>query len=307
MQTAKRLIFLLPFTLAFAGLCLQINTILIQSDFLLSLNLNSLLQLVSFSVLLLTTSLFFIIFVSLAGDWKVVIPSVLVLSFSSLLLTNSPASIILASGFFISFSLIFLLLNRESKTYLTFKPAALLTPPTKQLSTLIILVCSIAFFMLASQTISKQGFKIPDSIIDQALQFSTPPGSKSQEENPIDQLQIPAEQLELLKQNPALLKQSGLDPKILDQIGKPASGKKSVNTQDLVKPLVQEQLQNIIKPYISFIPIVLAVLFFFSLQSIIALLSLFVPSIIWLIFLILEKTGFTKYTKEMREVKKLVV
>jgi hypothetical protein len=58
---------------------------------------------------------------------------------------------------------------------------------------------------------------------------------------------------------------------------------------------------------LAYIPAVLAVLFYFTLQFIAGFLEMLVPFLLWLIFWILEKTGFTKYVVEQREVKKLVV
>lgn len=76
---------------------------------------------------------------------------------------------------------------------------------------------------------------------------------------------------------------------------------------ELIKPMITEQLQNIIKPYQNIIPAILALLLFLTLQSFVAILGIFLSPIIWLIFYILEKTNFIHFETEMREVKKLVV
>lgn len=76
---------------------------------------------------------------------------------------------------------------------------------------------------------------------------------------------------------------------------------------DLVKQTIKDQVNNIVKPYIGFIPVVLALVLFFTLKSLASLLSILVSPLLWLIFLILEKTGFISFVSEMREVKKLVV
>ena len=77
--------------------------------------------------------------------------------------------------------------------------------------------------------------------------------------------------------------------------------------KDTIKQTVKDQVQNFIKPYASFIPAVLTVLLFITLQSITSFINLLIYPLIWLTFLILEKVGFTKFTTEMRPVKKLMV
>lgn len=76
---------------------------------------------------------------------------------------------------------------------------------------------------------------------------------------------------------------------------------------NFLKQTVKDQVQNIIKPYQDFIPAILAVLLFFTLQSFIAVLSVILPPLLWLVFFILEKTNFIHYEIEMREAKKLVI
>lgn len=75
----------------------------------------------------------------------------------------------------------------------------------------------------------------------------------------------------------------------------------------LVKEALKDQIQNLIKPYLGLIPAVVAALLFFTLQALTSLVSLLIYPLLWLIFLILEKIGFVKFTTEMREVKKMVV
>jgi hypothetical protein len=49
----------------------------------------------------------------------------------------------------------------------------------------------------------------------------------------------------------------------------------------------------------------MAILLFFALQSLISLIELFAPLILWLVFLLLEKSGFMKFVIEQRPVKKM--
>lgn len=76
---------------------------------------------------------------------------------------------------------------------------------------------------------------------------------------------------------------------------------------DLIKQTVKDQIQNLIKPYSSFIPAFLAVLLFLTLQSLTSLINLLIYPLLWITFYILEKSGFVHFETETREVKKLVV
>lgn len=122
--------------------------------------------------------------------------------------------------------------------------------------------------VISSDVASGKGFRIPDSLIDTALKFA-----------PIES-STPPEQLELFKQNSAT---------------------------NLIKQTLKDQIQNLIKPYLNFIPAVLALLLFISLQSIASVINLLLHPLLWIIFYVLEKTGFIKFTTEMRPVKKMVM
>lgn len=152
----------------------------------------------------------------------------------------------------------------------------------------------------------EKGFQIPDSLINTALKFAPQP--ESQENSSSSLPQISPDQLNLLKSNPALLKQSGIDPKILDNIGKTAQNlnpEKIAN--DLIGQTVKKQMQDLIKPYTNIIPIILAVLLFLTLQSFMAIINLLIYPLLWIKFYILEKTGFIKFTQETRIVKKMFI
>lgn len=155
--------------------------------------------------------------------------------------------------------------------------------------------------------IAQDGFQIPDSLIDATIQFTQP--KTDQEEPFLPQLSIPQEQLDLLKQNPDLLKQSGLDPKILDTLNQPQKSSKAPQdlSNNLIKSAVKDQVQNFIKPYMDFIPAILAILLFFTLQSLTSIINLLISPILWITFYILEKSGFIKFTTEMRPVRKMVM
>ncbi|MDO8638223.1 MAG: hypothetical protein Q7R43_01515, partial [Candidatus Daviesbacteria bacterium] len=193
--------------------------------------------------------------------------------------------------------------QKKLKNYLAFKASSLLIPSIKTLSTLIILISSFVFYLFMASDLKVNGFKIPDSIIDPIINFTTQ-GSAS-DTLPTQNINIPADQLNLLKQNPDLLKQYGLDPKVLDQVSN--TNPQEISQNNLIKTAVNSQIQSLINPNLRIISGVLAITFFVSLNFLSSILVLILYPLISLIFWILEKTGFTNYQIEMREVKKLVV
>ena len=139
--------------------------------------------------------------------------------------------------------------------------------------------------------ITEKGFQIPDSLINTALKFAPQP--ESQENSTSSLPQISPDQLNLLKNNPDLLK----------QIGKPVQN----IANDLIGQTVKKQFQDLIKPYTNFIPAILSILLFLTLQSFMAIINLLIYPLLWIKFYILEKTGFIKFTQESRLVKKMVI
>lgn len=236
------------------------------------------------------------------------------------LLLPQPVSFVLAIAIFIFLTLTDTFLEMKLKSYLTFDATFLLTPSIKNLTLFLILALSFGYFLSINSKIKTEGFEIPDALIDQALKIAAPPSLNFKGEKYLAQLpQLTEEQIKLLKQNPELLKQSGVDPKMLDSIPKSSSASKQINSKgqtsqtsnnlgvDFAKSLVKDQFKNMIKPYLNFVAPILALLFFLGLQSFSAILSILVSPLIWFIFKILESSGFVKFTTEMREVKKMVV
>ncbi len=292
----KKLILAPVFLIVLAFLIYQLAPFLKSYDIIFSLSSSSLVQLITLAFLILINGLIFNLFITFAQNWKMVLPLVLVASFLPMLFLTPFLGLVFGLGVLISLFLTYLALTNKLKTYLTFNPNSLISPSVKQLTSLFILVFSLTYFLSINQIIQKTGFQIPDSLIDTALKFTPIESSLPQETS---QFSIPPEQLELLKQNPDLLKQYGLDPKILDT---PQN-----TTTNLIKQTLKDQMQNLIKPYLNFIPAILALLLFISLQSIISVMNLLIHPLLWIIFYILEKTGFIKFTAETRLVKKMVV
>lgn len=304
MYILKQLTFTLFFIPTFTLFIYFLNPFWQNLYLIFSLSTLDLLKILYLLATLLLTGLFFVIFGTLADDYKIVIPVILLSALAPIFISPAPTNYILAGGSILAFLLIFLLLKADLKTYLTFKPAAILMPQVKHLITLLILTTSIAYFFSLNQQLSKSGFNIPDSLIDTALQFS---GAGNLDQNPLPK--IDQSQINQLKAHPETLQQYGLDPSLLDQLNPsvlPQSINKT-NSNNLIKDQVKKQISQFINPYLKLIPPLLAILIFFTLQPLASLLTPFLYLLVWLIFYILDKTHFTKYQVEMREVKKLVV
>lgn len=303
MLILKKLIFAIPFLFFFTLAYLQIPPLFKNPYFILSFKIDLFLQLAIFLTYLLLGTTCFTVFLTLSNSWKYAISVIAVSSAIPLIFIQPPINFILAIGGFFSLITIFLFLNKELSNYLTFKPTIILKPSIKQLTTLLILTLSISFYLVVDNEIKQNGFKIPKSLIDFSLSFSQGNQDLSGiSDTNINQVQIPPEQLQYLKANPQLLKQYGLDPSVLENLnqGQDAS-------LDITRTLVESQINNMIRPYQNFVPLALTIFLFFNLQFGVFLLSLFLSPFIWFIFYLLDKSGFTKYQIEMREVKKLVV
>lgn len=264
MNIAKKLIFASFFIITFALLTFTFNPILQSYDFIFSLSLATLIQLIILATLFSLTSLFFVLFATLASDWRLILPIGILGSAVPFIFLEIGLAIVLAVGILVSLMLSFLGVENSLKSYLTFQPATLFGPHIRHLSTLLILAFCLIYFLSINQTISQNGFQIPDSLIDSALKFT-----------PESQSSIPQAAQEL--------------------------------TNDLIKQTVSEQLQNFIKPYLGFVPSLLAIVLFFTLQSLTSLINLANLPLLWITFYILEKSGFIKFTTEMRPVKKMII
>ncbi|MBI2018152.1 hypothetical protein HYS96_00420 [Candidatus Daviesbacteria bacterium] len=290
----KKLVFAPLFLIVFAFLIYQSAPILKSYEAIFALSTTVLINLILISSLICLSSLSFVIFATFANNWKFSLPIAISASFMPIILINQLAGLILSVGFLVSFLITLVILDSSLKKYLDFQPASILGPPIKQLAGLLIISISLTYFVSVNTIIQQQGFQIPDSLIDTALKFSAPTTPNSPD---LPQLSIPPDQLELLKQ-------SGLDPSILDNLNSP----KTQNTpNDLLKQTVKDQLQGLIKPYQAFVPAILAVLLFLTLQSLTSILNLLTYPLLWLTFFILEKSGFVKFVTEQRPVKKLMV
>lgn len=296
MIVLKKLTFAPLFLIVFIILIIEFTPFLKSYDFIFSLSLNTLVNLITLSALISLSSLSFILFSALSSDLKYVLPVGILASLIPFLFTEQTGGIIFMLGIIVSLLITFLTLQNSLKTYLNFNVLNLFSPSIKRLSFFLIITISLVYFLSVSKIVSVKGFSLPDSILDTALKLT------NQGSTQVQIPQISPDQLDLLKKNPQLLRQSGLDSSVLNNLST------SQNPEaDLLKQTVKDQVQSFIKPYLGIIPAVLALLLFLTLQTLTSLTNLFSYPLLLIIFYILEKSGFVKFTTEMRPVKKLVI
>lgn len=299
MNIVKKLAFAPVFLIIFTLFVYRVTPLLASYDFFFSLSINTFLGLLLLSFFISISCFLFVLFATLASDWKMVLPVAFLSALIPMLFMEPALGLVFTVAIFIGLLLTFLSLDNSLKSYLTFKPEALLGPAIRHLSGLLILAFCLVYFLSTSKIIAQAGFQIPDSLIETALKI-TPLDLSAEQNSPTPELPaISQEQIDLLKQNPELLRQSGLDP---IKAGPPQN-----LTQDLIKQTVKDQIQSFIKPYINFVPAGLAILLFLTLQSLVSLINLLIYPLLWITFFILEKTGFVKFTEEMRPVKKMII
>ncbi len=285
-----------------------------STDFIFSLDLSTFYQLLGLITAILITALFFVTFCVLAQSLELVIPVIFISGLIPFLQLPIPQALVFAIILFIFLLLNYLNIKKTLTDYLDFKPSKLFSPQIKQLAGFLIILLLVNFYITINTQIKLKGFEIPSSLIDTALKFTPQTnlpveGIKNQK---ITQFPtITPEQLELLKKNPELLKQYGIDPSILSNIPSPKPSDKTTvpenQSTELLKPLIKTQLQKMIDPYLNYLPLLLTLLLLLTLNSFLSLLGLFVPIFVWIIFYILEATKFITFTTETRQVKKLVI
>lgn len=304
MKQLKKLAFALPFLITFTYLVYLTKPVLGSFDSFLALDLASLKPLVLLAAAALLASLFFIVFVTLSQDWKMTFLVTAISSAAPFLVFHSPFNLLLSAGFSISLFFSAAVLDNKLKTYLDFQPGALLSPPARDLATLLVLVISLTYLFSLDSQIKQRGFQLPDSFIDSTLNFYRSVAPDEQLTPRLTDQQ--KQQLRSLKDNPQLLKQSGYTLKDLRSLEQAADGKTRA-LPDSIKQNLKDQLQAMIRPYLNFIAPILALLAFLTLTSFIALLALLSPILLWSLFVLLKLTRLVKFETETRPVKKLVV
>lgn len=308
MPTLKKLTFAPLFLIVFFLLLFNLKPLFGSYDFVFSLSVDTFIQLITTSVIIVLASFLFCLSATIANDWKVVILLGVVSALLVFIFLDPTLGIIFSVAILVSLVLSFAGLEAKLKSYLTFEPISLLGSSIRTLTSLLILAFALTYFLSINKTLSEKSFQIPDSLIDTALKLAQPQASKQQQTTTtLTQFSISEEQLELLKKNPELLKESGLDPKILDNLGKNITQAPQNLANELIKQTVKDQLQSFLKPYLGFIPAVFSVLIFLTLQSLTSIINLLIYPLLWTTFYLLEKSGFIKFTTEMRPVKKMVI
>ncbi len=303
-------LFLAPlFLLAFAYTCYQLTALKDFAGLLFSLNLGSLSATVFLTLSIFITGLLFVLFLSLAQDLKLVLPIILVASILPAIFLSTPSNYVISSITLASELLIFFLINHKLKTYLTFSPSQLLSPSIKYFGSLLIIAISISFFLLTNEQIRQKGFEIPDSLVETVIKISSSAITSTTKQGYTNisdiKNQIKPEELEFLRKNPQLLREKGIDPKILENQSLKDPTKNPI--EELSKAVIKDQFQNLVKPYLTWIPLAISLLLFITLNSIMYILSLFLPLLLWLIFYLFEAVGLIRFDKETREVRKIVV
>lgn len=302
-------LFLAPLLLVVFGLLVsRLAPFLKSYEFIFSLSWDTLTQMIILAGLIILFSFFFSLYTTFAQELKFVLPVGLAAAFLPMLTLDPSLGLIFAVGILCSLLLTYFTLINKLQTYLTFESNSLLGPSIRHLTSLLILTLSVVYFLSINQTVQNVGFQIPDAIIDTALKFTAPAGGETTQQE-IVRSSLTPEQIDLLKQNPDLLAQYGLDLKMLDNLNQPTTKQTSTPaaSNEVIKQTVKTQLQNILQPYVGIIPAVLAVILFITLQSLVSILTLFIYPLLWIIFYILEKVGFVKFEIEQRTVKKMVV
>lgn len=308
----KKLFFVIP-TICLLFLLLYLSQSFINNwQLLFSLDFKYLERLLTLVLLLNLVGLWLAIFMALAEDFRIVLPVSIILGLEGFLFFPPSIALVLLVGIFVSTVLGYLMIYNKLKSYVTFDPSAILLPGIKIFNLCLILTLTLAFYLVTNIQIVEKGFKIPDPIIETVLntipnQFENTPNIGS------SNLSIPKSQLDQLQQNPEILKQYGITPELLKiyenslkatgNVGEKVTTR--LDTNEFIKNSIKSQVDQIIKPYLKVIPIILALIFFVSLSSISGLISWLLPLFIFLIFYILEKSSFISFVKEMREVKKI--
>lgn len=296
-----------PFFLASVAATFYAMKVINTPNFILAMDIKTLLDIAILIGFISLSALFFVLFCTISASWAYILPVSLLAGFTPLPFLPEPLNFAAAIGVFLSFIFSYFLLKSTLKTYLDFKPAALLSPPVKNIASFLILTATVVFYLSANLDIQKNGFQVPDTLIDTSLNLVQPAQKTDTESQP----QLTKEQIDLLKKNPDLLKQYGLDPKLLDtleaELQNTKQEKGTLSTQNSLKTVLKAQLNDILKPYINWIPILLALIFYFTLITFLQAVSIIFGPIIWLTFYILEKTGFVVFATETRVVKKMVV
>ena len=187
MNIVKKLAFAPVFLIIFTLFVYRVTPLLASYDFFFSLSINTFLGLLILSFFISISCFLFVLFTTLASDWKMVLPVAFLSALIPMLFMEPALGLVFTVAIFISFLLTYLSLDSTLKSYLTFKPEALLGPSIRHLSGLLILAFCLVYFLSTSKIIAQAGFQIPDSLIETALKM-TPLDLPAEQNSPTQKL-----------------------------------------------------------------------------------------------------------------------
>lgn len=335
----KKLLFGFLFLISFTAFHWLFFPLFTTYNWVFGLGQETLILIFSAASLLLLSSICFALLTAFSQDLRLGMPFILLGAGIPLIFSQNVLGIVLAGGFGVVLSLYYFAVSNALRTYITFSPTQLLSPHIKTFNTLLLLIISIGFYLSINSVIKQEGFKVPetllpDELIEQVIQSQSTGLYKG--ERYLAQLpSLTPEQIQLLRQNPELLKQYGVDPSILDQFEKPAeeslpastmnksndkpatlpqsspvqvpTSASPIDTTTLVKNMVFEQINTMAKQYEYLLAPILAVMVWSIFAFANFFLYLLINPLLWILFSVLEKSEFVRFVKSTRVVKRLVV
>ncbi len=336
----KKSLFGIIFLILFSGFHFFLVPLLSSYEWIFGLNQSAFSQIGQLAILLIFSAFSFIVFSALCDDKKIGIGVSVLGGLTPLLFAQNSTGLILAGLYLLALIGNYFLLENTMRHYYNFSPTTLLIPPIKNLFTALLLILCIGYYLSINAVIKQQGFVlpesiIPDSVVQQLINQQTSQYIKG--DKYIAQLpQLTPEQLQLLKQNPEVLRQYGVDPAILEQYESTTPAQSSASTTStnknptqvptitsapipagslipsvaMIKKMALAPINDLLNQYQFLVAPILALLLFsaFSFISFIFFFfNLISGGLIKLIFYLLEKSGFIHFEKELREVKKIVI
>jgi hypothetical protein len=339
MPYLKKSLFGIIFLVLFTGFHFFLMPLLQSYEWIFGLNQSSANQLTQLAILLILSAFSYVIFAALCNDRRIGVSMAVVGALIPLLFSQSSTGMILSGFYLLALIGCFFMVENTMRHYYNFSPILILTPLIKNLFTALLFIICLGYYLSINSIIKQSGFAIPESVIPDAIVSQLISQQSSQlikGDKYLAQLpQLTPEQLQLLKQNPDILRQYGVDPAILEQYettttsapstSAPSSpGKNSVQVPpsstastesiipsvSMIKKMALAPINDMLNKYQFLIAPILALLLFsaFSFISFIFFFfNLISGGLMKLVFYLLEKSGFVRYEKEMREVQKLIV
>lgn len=193
-----------------------------------------------------------------------------------------------------------MMIRRSLKSYLTFSASNILMPGVRSLAMVILVGMSIIYGVNLQIEVNKNGFRLPDGIVDSAIKLS---GGDTNSSTSV---------MDSLSQNSGLLAQFGVsqeqlktvDPKIIEQF---LGSNKQISQQSVIKDAINKQVASAVAPVLPYMGMMMGGLFLISMLGIIGLIYPLLGGLTWGLFILMERIGLIRFEKEMREVRKLVV